>query len=183
MQEHSEQLNELFTALCSAHAEMPACGLNSKGHNSKYANLADIMMTARPILLKYGLTVIQHMATCHVDYDQMVTKLCHTSGQWIESRALIRPDKNNKNALHAIGAAITYISRYQYKALAGVVVSDDYDDNDGDIPAISAKQYDMIIMALKGDGDRHAKILSHYNIRDLKDLPASLFNVVIDRLK
>lgn len=185
MNEHSEQIHELVTALVKAHEEMPVCvpGTVNSFLKSKYANLADLQKTARPVLGKYGLEIIQYPNVNEHGVDEYVTLLTHISGQWIKARSTIRIDKNDKNEQQAFGKAVSYVGRYQYKGLAGVIVSDEPDDNDGEVSRISAKQYDEIVYHMKGDGARMAKMLDYYRIKDLKDLPVSYFNEVMNNLK
>ena len=55
----------------------------------------------------------------------MLTRLCHSSGQWIESAIAVNPTNNN---IQTLGSYLTYLRRYTYAALVGVVASDEDDD-------------------------------------------------------
>ena len=119
----SENINELTKALVMAQGEMMPAVKDSVNpfFKSKYADLASVVEASRPSLIKYGLCVMQ-TTTASGDKNTLVTTLAHTSGQWIKSEILINPVKNDPQGL---GAAMTYLRRYSYAAMVGVVTEDD----------------------------------------------------------
>ncbi len=120
--------NELFTALAKAQLEMQSAGMNSQNpfFKSRYADFAEIVRASRPSLAANGLCVIQRIVTA-TDGMTLVTTLGHSSGQFIESEIRISPAKAD---VQSLGSYLSYIKRYQYAALCGVIVSDQ--DNDGE---------------------------------------------------
>lgn len=124
----SQELKDLFTALCLAQAEMETAELSSENpfFKTRYADLAAVVKASRPALTKHGLSIIQQIIT-HDDGQTMLhTMLCHNSGQWVESRVRIVPPKND---VQSIGSYITYLRRYSIAAICGIVSSDDDDGN------------------------------------------------------
>jgi ERF superfamily len=123
MNMQSENINELTKALVMAQGEMMPAVKDSVNpfFKSKYADLASVVEASRPSLIKYGLCVMQ-TTTVSADKNTLVTTLAHTSGQWIKSEILINPVKNDPQGL---GAAMTYLRRYSYAAMVGVVTEDD----------------------------------------------------------
>ncbi len=123
MNMQSENINELTKALVMAQGEMMPAVKDSVNpfFKSKYADLASVVEASRPSLIKYGLCVMQ-TTTVSGDKNTLVTTLAHTSGQWIKSEILINPVKNDPQGL---GAAMTYLRRYSYAAMVGVVTEDD----------------------------------------------------------
>ncbi len=122
----SQELKDLFTALSKAQAEMETAELSSENpfFKTRYADLAAIVKASRPALTKHGLSIIQQIIT-HEDGQTMLhTMLCHTTGQWVESRVRIVPPKND---VQSIGSYITYLRRYSIAAICGIVSSDDDD--------------------------------------------------------
>ena len=84
---------------------------------STYISLDGILETARPILAKNGLAVIQE-ATGDGEYIFVKTKLIHESGEMIETEVLkMKPQKNDPQSM---GSCITYSKRYQLAALLGI---------------------------------------------------------------
>jgi hypothetical protein len=122
----SQELKDLFTALSKAQGEMETAELSSANpfFKTRYADLAAIVKASRPSLTKHGLSIIQQIIT-HEDGQTMLhTMLCHTSGQWVESRVRIVPPKND---VQSIGSYITYLRRYSIASICGIVSSDDDD--------------------------------------------------------
>ena len=123
----SVEINELAAALSKAQGEMQAAIKDKLNpfFKSSYADLGSVWDAARPVLSKYGLSVIQTTQT-NDDWSKtvLVTTLAHTSGQWIKSFLPLNPAKNDSQG---IGAAITYLRRYSLSAIVGVVCDDDDD--------------------------------------------------------
>lgn len=93
---------------------------------STYISLDGILETARPILAKNGLAVIQE-ATGDGEYIFVKTKLIHESGEMIETEILkMKPQKNDPQSM---GSCITYSKRYQLAALLGICECIDDDAN------------------------------------------------------
>ena len=122
----SSELKDLFAALCKAQAEMETAELSSENpfFKTRYADLAAIVKASRPALTKHGLSIIQQIITGDDGNTLLHTMLCHTSGQWVESRVRIVPPKND---VQSIGSYITYLRRYSIAAICGIVSSDDDD--------------------------------------------------------
>lgn len=124
---HSEQIDQLTAALVAAQAEMPAAKKDSDNpfFKSKYADLAGIVETAKPVLAKHKLAVAQFVAH-DGDHNTLVTWLVHESGQYIADEMLLMLPKDDPQGQ---GSAITYARRYAYQAAIGMVADDDDDGN------------------------------------------------------
>lgn len=129
----SESIAALAKALSLFQGEMPSVELdgnvkvatkNSGSYSFKYATLAKIVETAKPILTKHGLAYSQL-----VEMDGSVTTvLMHESGEWIASTLHIKGEQTAQG----IGSAITYAKRYSLSSILGVVADDDDDANIAD---------------------------------------------------
>jgi len=121
----SENINELATSLAKAQAEMKNAKLNKTNPHfkSRYADLAEIRDTVTPSLSKYGIAVVHGMDATESGIH-VVTRLIHSSGQWIESRFPIAYDKPQ-----TMGSAITYGRRYNLSAITNISADDDDDAN------------------------------------------------------
>jgi hypothetical protein len=99
-------------------------------HNSySYADLADTVEVAKPVLLQHGLSVSQ-MPGLQDGVDVLTTRLLHKSGQWLEdSMRLFLAAEDPRSH----GSAITYARRYAYASIIGIVA-----DVDDDVPAASS---------------------------------------------
>jgi ERF superfamily protein len=134
MTERSEQINELAAALAKAQAkfkhvskdktakiEMRAGG----SYTYRYADLGNTWDTGRAALTENGLSVVQS-PSYEDGWLSLETMLLHASGQFICSTMKTRASENDVKSL---GSAITYLRRYAFAAMIGLVADE---DDDGD---------------------------------------------------
>lgn len=119
----SEQINELSAALAKAQSEIEnASKTSSNPHfKSKYADLAEILNTVRPVFSVHGLAIVQ-MPSFESGIAHVETLLTHSSGQWISN---VCSAPVGKQDAQGVGSAITYLRRYSLAAFAGVAQEDD----------------------------------------------------------
>jgi len=123
---HSEQINELSTALAKAQGTIASAKKDRENpfFKSSYADLASVWDACRKPLSDNGLSVVQ--TTDITDKGVfLVTMLAHASGQWISGILPIRPVKDDPQGM---GSAITYMRRYALAAIAGVAPEEHDDD-------------------------------------------------------
>lgn len=129
---HSEQLNELATALSKFQSEVTNPGNTAKNPflKNKYAPLNDILNHVRPTLTKCGLSVAQLVGG--EDAIAVTTMLLHSSGQYIADTVTIKPE-NSKGLSVAqnAGVVITYLRRYGISSILGIAGEDDTDGQPG----------------------------------------------------
>ena len=127
----SEQINEIAAALSAFQGSLKQPKLSKEvkvktktggSYTFKYADLSDCAEAAAPYLKENGLAVSQIISEW-----TLITLLTHTSGQWIKSELPI--SLNNGADYQALGSAITYIKRYSYCAILGIVADADDDAN------------------------------------------------------
>ncbi len=125
--ENSAEVNELFKALVKAQSEFSVIpkGADNPFFKSKYAALPDVVQAATPILARNGLAISQ-LVTNVDGKDALTTVLLHESGQYLSSTAPLHLVKNDPQA-H--GSAITYMRRYAFMAILGLVADEDDDGN------------------------------------------------------
>lgn len=127
----SEKLDLLATALAKAQAEMPAVPMNAVNPflKNKYADLAEMIRVASPVLAKHGLSISQQPVSMEGQVG-VTTTLLHTSGQWIEDTiSLPLGDEKGKSLAQVAGSIITYLRRYSYGAIVGLATDEDTDGN------------------------------------------------------
>lgn len=114
---------ELFTALAKAQGEIENASKNANNPHfkSKYADLAEVLNTIRPVFAAHGLSLSQVPA-----YDgslaSVTTILAHSGGGYITGTASCVPAKSDAQG---IGSATTYLRRYGAAAVAGIAQEDD----------------------------------------------------------
>lgn len=101
---------------------------------SKYADLESVWDSCRSLLADNGLSVIQMPGNYFEGRMWLITRLCHSSGEWIEqemSFPVAKPDA------HGCMATITYMRRGALAAFVGVVQADD-DGNEASKPYVKS---------------------------------------------
>ena len=120
----SESIKELATALSKVQGELTYAKKDSANpfFKSTYADLESVWDACRSLLAKNGLSVIQMPGNYFEGRMWLVTKLCHTSGEWIEQEMSVPVQKADPQGA---GSALTYMRRYALAAVVGVVQADD----------------------------------------------------------
>lgn len=178
---HSESLDKLIPALIAAQGEFPA--IRKDGYNphfkSKFSTLKAVQEATRPVLEKHGLTITQFPSTVD-DHPGLTTWLMHDSGQWMSDTTVLSMAKSDPQAQ---GGAITYLRRYAWSAVLGLVT--DEDDDDGNMatlpkqapkadPALKAKgELNRLVAAAKHAGKSKEDVESYFLKKYGKQLAAS----------
>ena len=208
--DRSEQINELAPALAKAQSEMEAAGMNADNpfFKSKYADLSEIVRASRPALTKNGLSVSQR--TLILDGEKVLsTLLLHSSGQWIEGIMPINPAKTD---IQSLGSYISYLRRYTYAPMVGVVVVDEDDDGERDMKqyrsqssyekpqakryepsssrreqtlseCITKEQLEDLEFELNEYPELAKSIKSAYSVDALRDLPKEAYRTIMTKLR
>lgn len=124
----SESIKAIAEALTKFQGEVanPKNTATNPAFKSKYAPLGEVLNTVRPILAKYGLSVVQSPSSDGQDIT-VCTLLMHTSGEFIELDPLVL--RADKATAQGAGSAITYGRRYTLSAALGISSEDDDDGN------------------------------------------------------
>ena len=120
----------IAAALVAFQAEMPTVKKSQTAkvptkaggsYSYTYAGLADVMREAMPILTRHGIafTALPHMSDRGYE---LVGTLIHTSGESIEGALPIAG-----NTPQEMGSSLTYMRRYLFGCLTGLVTDDDDD--------------------------------------------------------
>lgn len=134
--DHSESINEIAAALAAAQGEFKAVAKDKTAkagaYSYKYADIADVLSMALPVLSKHKLALIQ---ATDVDGGAIFlrTRIVHASGQWIESEypvCDVRAGDHQK-----MGGALTYARRYAASSLLGIASEEDTDAQGAAEPA------------------------------------------------
>ncbi|MCB9093044.1 MAG: ERF family protein [Halobacteriovoraceae bacterium] len=133
-QRESRSLDKLFDALAKAQLNMEEARTDSKNpfFRSNYADFSSIVRASRKPLAEQGLAITQIIFEDHKGRLVLRTRLGHTSGQWIDSFVPVGECKNKegKSDIQAFGSKLTYLKRYTYAAIAGVVAAGEDDDGE-----------------------------------------------------
>lgn len=125
----SESIKNIASALAKFQGSVsdPAkTGVNPFFHGSKYVTLDELIKAVRLPLTENGLAFVQSCAGADKSIS-VTTLLLHTSGEWLESDALVLP--LTKNDAQGAGSALTYGRRYSLQSLLGIGWENDDDAN------------------------------------------------------
>jgi hypothetical protein len=129
----SESIDKIIPAFIAFQSDMPSVPKdgNNPHFKSKYATLGAITEATRPHLAKHGLGFMQWMSN-RDGLQLIVTRIMHTSGQWMEDEGyILNPTKNDPQGM---GSAVTYARRYTLGASLGIITEDDDDGNKASEP-------------------------------------------------
>lgn len=134
----SENINEIATALAQFQGELDSAKKDSKGYGYSYSDLAQVISTAKPHLLKHGLAVVQLVGSTNENVS-VTTVLTHKSGQFFKSTATLPViEMKGCNPAQGAGASLSYLRRYAYQAIIGMASEDnDASSNGYDKPKTS----------------------------------------------
>ena len=145
----SESTKEIAAALSKAQAKIKGAEKDADNpfFNSSYATLASVWEACREAITHEGLSVAQGTESGDGDKIKVVTRLMHSSGEWIESDLSVMPmkmkvDRNDTEKQvtpQSVGSALTYVRRYALAAMVGVAPEDD-DGNAASQPTGQAAQ-------------------------------------------
>ena len=108
-------------ALSQLHVENALKSSTNPHFKSKYADLAEILNTVRPVFSANGIAIVQ-TPTFESGVASVETMLCHESGEFISS---VCSSPVSKQDAQGIGSAITYLRRYSLAAMCGIAQADD----------------------------------------------------------
>lgn len=136
----SIKMSESIASLAKAYAQFqqevinPSNTAKNPQFKSNYAPLDEVINTAKPVLAKYGLSVLQSTGS-EGEAIKIVSILMHESGEYIQSDELVLPAYQTKGGgvkefnAQGAGSAITYGRRYSLSAILGLASEDDDDGN------------------------------------------------------
>lgn len=193
----SENINELATALAKAQSKIGRAvkDSNNPAFKSKYADLSSVMDACIAALNSEGLAITQIMTEIEGKV-KLLTRLMHTSGQYIDSYCPLYIDAQARNPMHTFGSALTYARRYSLAAICGVA----QDDDDGNSVTVQQKkieqqiacvtpEHQQKIMALFNVCEENfrdrlwSQLCKKYNMMYWKDLPVSAYEGLINHMQ
>jgi len=165
----------LFTALAVAQGEIENASKNSNNphYKSKYADLAEVLNTVRPVFSENGLSLIQS-----TEFDgalvSVTTTIAHKDGGYVTAKASCVPAKTDAQG---VGSATTYLRRYSLASVCGIAQEDDDGNasahNGKPVAKITEKQEAELSDYIEATGTDRAKMLAYFKVQALSDLTAA----------
>lgn len=178
-------------AIAAAKAELPIIIKNREMNAGsgrtqyKYEDMAAIAKAIDPILSKHGLSY-RFRTKAEADLVTVTCVLSHSDGHYEENSLPARPDTTgSKNAIQALGSAVTYLERYTLKAALGLAASADNNDANGvvSVDTISEEQVVKIADLIKETKSNLDLFCKHFKIEALPDLPVKDFDRAVAALE
>lgn len=200
----SVEIKELAESLAKAQAEYLITYFNKREAylGTQYSDLHNLQLATKEALAKYSLSVTQFLEIPDNGSTVLHTRLLHSSGQWLETRARIIPLDNNMDSFES---TLCTHKRLAYMALVGITPKNDKGDDGSekamissnkrialdsspidfntDSPnVISKKELEDLEDELEGFPDLALNLLRKYHINSLAELPATVFRDVRARV-
>ena len=187
----SENTTKLYTALVDAQAGMPIARKSAQSRFHRYATLDDLKIAALPCLTNHGLRV-QQGPTWMEGQLFITTRIIHKpSGEYIEGCMPAFPIPLVKNDIQAFGSQLSYVERYSYKMMVGIITDDEDDDGERSMnfssyekpQTITKEQIEQLDYELSDHPDIKNKLLSALNIIKLESMPKDKFFNSLSRIR
>lgn len=167
----SESIAAISAAIAKAQNEVENASKNANNPHfkSKYADLAELLNTVRPVFSFHGLAILQ-MPSFDCGVASVETVLSHSSGEWISS---ICSAPVTKQDAQGVGSVITYLRRYSLAAMCGVAQEDEdanYAVNNKthqqppQKPPLSKESFESACEKIKTNPDLKIKLLANYDL-------------------
>jgi hypothetical protein len=152
----SESIANLAVALSNAQKEMPHVKFDAKNPFllNKYASLGAIIDASVPVMNRYGLSIAQFPTSPEPqigipDHIGVRTILMHISGEYIEEAVYIAPQvTKGLSANQAGGVSLTYLRRYAWAAVLGLVADEDTDGDDNPASKENSQAHDAVTQVM-----------------------------------
>jgi len=183
----SESVKELNTALAKAQGELFAAKKDSINPHfkSKYADLASVWEACREALSSNGLSVTQMPAEFQNNIMTLVTRISHSSGEWLEQTMTCPVGKPDPQG---IGSCLTYMRRYALAAVVGVYQDDDDANSASYAPkerpaTLTDDELSKIKLLAVATHSDVAKIAQFYGKKELHEIERLHFNKIVEQLE
>ena len=183
----SESVKELNTALAKAQGELFAAKKDSINPHfkSKYADLASVWEACREALSSNGLSVTQMPAEFQNNIMTLVTRLSHSSGEWLEQTMTCPVGKPDPQG---IGSCLTYMRRYALAAVVGVYQDDDDANSASYAPkerpaTLTDDELNKIKVLAVATHSEVAKIAQFYGKKELHEIERLHFQKIVEQLE
>ena len=133
----SDSVSKLLTALVAAQLKMSAAIVKDASNDvfsSGYATLGAVIAGTKDALLSEGIVVIQSPGEYVDQKVSVTTKVCHSSGEWLEGTCSAPLEFLDPQGF---GSAVSYLRRYAMLSMLGLYQAGS-DDDAGSVSARGA---------------------------------------------
>lgn len=153
---------------------------SAKGRtNYDYEDLAQIENQVSPVLSRHGLSYRFRSEQPEARAIKVTCILSHRDGHSEEnSLSGWADDTGNKNAIQAVGSAITYLQRYSLKLALGLSATNDTDGRAlkvDEAASITADQYQELAALVERSGADEKAMLEYLGAKDMETLTVAQY--------
>lgn len=185
--ESNEARKAYNEAISNFREECPTIDRSRRGHNTKYAGLAETIEAIKPLLSKFGLS---HQWKTKQE-GSLITVECtvvHRLGHSESTSLTAEPDKTgNKNSIQAIGSTVAYLERYTLYAILGLASREMDDDGAGaskkQEATLDDEQLADIDALIAETGTDVEKFCTFMKVNALHEIPASAYKYAVKSLE
>jgi hypothetical protein len=182
----SETIGKIAAAVATASADIGAAKKDAKNPHFKndYATLESAINASKGALQAQGVFVVQSPGELsETNALRIVTRLVHSSGEWLETVCDIPLQKKDAQG---VGSAVTYGRRYGLMAALNIPASDD-DGNDACKPEPVKKITPAQVVQLQDLADEvgadMAKLKKYIGVSVMTEIKAADFDRVRELLE
>jgi len=179
----SESITTIMPAFIKAQANFaPALKSATNPHfKSKYVALDGVIDAVAAPLREQGIAIMQ-MTDIEDARTILVTRLIHSSGEWLGSRYPVHPVKADPQGE---GSALTYARRYALMALVGIAPEDD--DGNAAVKAVEKPITTAQAATLRDWIEQTAsdtdKFCAVFGVDNVDAIPAGMFDKALAALQ
>jgi len=159
---------------------VPTIERNKKGHNSKYAGLAETISEISEAMVANGLS---HSWKTTQDEKSISVTCCVTHVLGHEECTALRefPDKSgSKNDIQAIGSTVSYLQRYTLFSILGLASKEA--DTDGS-DRVTFEQAEELEKLADDAGVDKGKFLTYFQCGSFNHVPAKQYKNALAAIK
>lgn len=187
-----KQAKQAFdAAMALAVNEIPTIAKNKKAIVDKdgnaryrYDDLSEIAETVKPILKKHGLSY-RFRTQQNGEIVSVTCIVSHVDGHSEENTLSASNDTSgSKNAIQAVGSAVTYLERYSLKAALGLAAAEDDDAKAAGEPAVITHEQFLELNKLLDDHEiNKAAFCGYMRVEAVADIPQNRFKDAKEAIK
>ena len=184
--EAAEAKKAYVQAMTKFRAECPPIDKNKEGHNSKYATLPHTLALIKDDLSDNGLSHSWKTGQGENGLIEVTCCVTHNLGHQECTSMVANPDgSGSKNAIQAIGSAVTYLQRYTLFAILGLAAGDQDDDGKASSqgePLDENQTANLLALMDEVNANKQA-FLKHFKIETIEALQQSQLKGAIAMLE
>ncbi len=185
--EDREAKKAYVRAMARFRGDCPSIEKTRKGHNTKYAGLADILEIINPIMEECGLSHGWTTRPLEDGRTEVTCTVTHVDGHSERTSLAARDETSgSKNDIQAMGSTVSYLERYTLTAILGIATKDQDDDGNTRGATITDEQA-LRLEALVTDNGLNMETFMGFlqqalGVEHINQIPADAYRKVVRKV-